>query len=1125
MKRYLIIQLIFILCIASPIEQIKAHSAHNQYANNDDDLTPFGKKKKKKKEEKIANLVGKTPSQNKNDKPQNEEGTKRVNVTQPLSKPQDSKPDSVLAEKVKYDKPVYYAQVTRKDGWLVGVGKPLSQEQASHLGIYYKLSRKNKAGHWTLVETFNGYGNPTNPDFEFTYLWRDQIKDVCKWAFMSDATGETVYQERAMNADSTTVYVFSPTKIGEREYLGSYTDPLGLPMNLLKKESGSPSRVLISRDKRGFDILIKYIDDNGALQKNEEGAFMCRKEYDDEGNMTLSESLDMLGERMIDDCGNCGWKSVFRNGQCVETWYFDAEGLPMRMPMIKERAHNVYGFRYEYDQYGRLTATMHVDDKGNPDVDQHGVYMSRIVYNEHGKAIKQTYHDINGNLCNGYLDRIAQRNMQFDAKGRITLLEYRDKAGNYAIDEDDDCRQEVEYHKNGEVKRLTDYTLGKSAHSDIDKYIEYYSDVKGNTITKFHDVLDSIDIIKIDSVDALRRPILTAWYDLQGNPINRDEYHKETTAYADGDKHNTVTKLWVDKNGKPVKPSYLQNYSMSVVTTDSTNHIVREKRYDGELLVNSFEDVVDPKSGETILRNDLTAYGEAARVGWSNKLYYSIKRAINFNEKQNVHYGQNEFGEPSYISGLARRDVFFLYDDINDRYFDEDFNEIETSDMYRFILRLPRVYCIEVTDTAIAYPLGLRNGDIIISYGNWTASDDLKANMNNFYLETILQANVAKNTILLRHHPAEKSSEIVKIMLPPGKTSDLGFYPHMIYYTKKEIQRLKQTCEHYGVLLSKPVTRKDKATLWLAIQKKGAPDYTDFYYSPTINNRDPGIILYANADEEKWSFRKNCWTQPERNDETEAIIEEAEVITEDDEAADAVKESDDDASHFIHYVSDESPLLSMFTKRVLFITNDLKGLSSLNESYTNSENLDIIPVRADSSLLQQVMEFYTLHNGEIPNDYDIDDYRAMNDPAITSRKLIGKWNMTVQRTDNLTADFTLELDKSDQASCSILLTWNDPAGLKVRLNARPKWILFGICLELYFDGVSVTCEQEEVPGLTLSEDEQNLIDDYVERIKGRLEDFTLEEIFNTNYFVVKELGKKQMTVLDGDTERVFTKVK
>lgn len=1117
MKNCFIIQLIIIICTAFHIQQIEACPTQNNYANDDVELTPFGKKKKKKKQEKITDLIGKRPNQDQPEKANRDQNSAGSNPEQPSHKPEDTKPDSILAEKVKYDKPTFYAKITRKNGWLVGVGKALTEEQASHLEIYYKLSRKNKAGHWTLVETFDGYGNPISPQIKNLYLWEEQILDVSKWAFTSDASGETVYQERAMNTDSSTAYVFTPTKVGEREYMGFYTDRWGLPMNLLKKDSGSPDRVLITRDNRGFDVLIKYIDGNGAPQKNENGAFMTHNEYDDEGNMTLSESLNILGERMIDDWGNCGWKSIYRNGQNVESWYFDAEGLPIRMPMIKESARNVYGYRYEYDDYGRTTATMYIDEMGNPDVDNRGVHMIRSDYNEHGMQVMRAYYDINGNLCNGYLDKIAQINNRFDTEGRITFSEFRDKDNNYVINNDDFCRQEVEYHKNKEIKRITYYIPDDSNLTKLVKATEYTSDGKGNSIIKYY---DGSGYIKTDSVDVLQRPILSAWYDMQGNPVeNLRDYHKEITTYDD--EHNTVTKLWVDKNGKPAKHVFLQDYSMSVVTTDSINHIVKEKQFIEETLINSFEDVLDPKSEKIIQHNELTAYGEAARIGWENRLYYRIKRSIDFNGKQTVYYGQNEFGEPSYIMEQSRNGAFFLRDEINNRYFDEDFNEINIDG---FIYRLPRVYCIEVTDTAIAYPLGLKNGDIIVSYGNWTSCDNLKTDINHFYLETILQANVAKNITLLRHHPAEKSSEIIKISLPPGKTSDLGFYPHIICYTKKEAQRLRQTCEQYGISLSQPITESDSTTIWLAIQRKGSPDYTDFYFSPTISNKDPGIILYANTDDEKWSVRKNGGTHVALDNETDTIIEE--VVTSDYEVADSdevVEESVDDNSYTI---SEKLPFSTRFLKRTLFVTHDLNSLNSLNERYSSKSNLKIVPVKVNQSLMKRIQEFYTLHGSEIPNDYDIDDYRAMNDPNITSRKLIGKWNMIDQISDDLTANLTLELNKHHhQASFSILLTWNDPAGLRVHINAMPKWKLSGVCLELDFDNTDVTCEAEKVEGLTLSEDEQSQINHYVERIKKKIENFTLESIFNNSYFVVTELNKNQMTILDGDTERVFNKVK
>ena len=70
-------------------------------------------------------------------------------------------------------------------------------------------------------------------------------------------------------------------------------------------------------------------------------------------------------------------------------------------------------------------------------------------------------------------------------------------------------------------------------------------------------------------------------------------------------------------------------------------------------------------------------------------------------------------------------------------------------------------------------------------------------------------------------------------------------------------------------------------------------------------------------------------------------------------------------------------------------------------------------------------------------------------------------------------------------------------------------------------------EITKVEGKGLTEEQMTSLRNVATEIKTTLEyySFSLNTIFNEDYFVVMVLNKMQMTVLDGDTERVFTKVK
>lgn len=1178
----------------------------------------FGKdtqSKNQNKKDNIRNWHPENVKDPKSSKSEEKNDTKpKGNSLNILPSSNKSKPDTIFDTSYKYDKPVCYAEIKKKNGWFEGIGEPLTPEQASHLGCYFKLSRKNKAKKWTFVEAFDGYGNPSYDHNIVTYLvnpndeddnganpeWKEKLQSVCKWAFISDDSGETVIQELAMDADSSTVFIFTPLKVGEK-YLGSYTDKWGDPIYLRTDEFGDhenyASRVLVSRDKDGRDSLIQYIDDKGSPQKDYDGVFMTQMTYDRDDHQVSEVSLNIFGERMNNKQGYCSL-NIISNDNFDEVSFFDADNNPVQL--IGKSINSVYGVRTYFDEFGRDTTIVFIDANGKPGVSSQGIHKIRKKYNSHGQKTFVANYDLDGNLCAEDPSGVCQVLITYDNKGQLLTNEIKDSNNNYVNLYSDDncfCRLTYEYpndiakpktdkrsknkntrfprnskskqfkENNTEIStekksekdsniamRKTLYITNGLDNTNLIKTYEYILDNNGNTTqTWFKNNREGYQ--KVDSVDSKQRLTFTAWYDLKGRPINEcdtsgngnmyvyhygNSFHKRVTTFDDV--HGIVTIQLFDKDEKTAYDED-RNYSKAVIINDSIKHTQTTYFYQDSTLFDAYVSHLDPVSGKVIQQYELTPSGEHARVAWGDALFYQNFSTYNYKGDNNGTYGRNEFGEPSYIRTLGTSEEAFCYYDIqNNRYLNENGEAITR--MEGFIKQLPIAYCIEVTDTTKAFPLGLKSNDIIISYGNWTASDNLNTDMNSFYLETILQANSSKNITLLRHHPDKKSSEIIKTKLPIGKTSDLGFYPHKIYYTQKEAKRLQDTCNVYHVTLSSPVIEKD-TTIWLAVQKKGSPGYTAFYHSPEIMNRDAGILLYANSDKEKWSIRKDAKKYATSVDEMDyddaeavnaAAAAAAEAVAElaEEAAVDtvAVDDNDYDATY------GEGPLPSYFSNRTIFLTHDLNDLCSLKETEDDSikGGLEIIPVKVSGSLLERILDFYALHSDMIPSDLDHDDYQAMSNPALTFNKLKGKWNTVAQINEYITADLTLQLDKKDQASCLMLLTWIfQDLGVELVMTYRstPKWSLNGVCLEFDFHEANPSCELTtlEINDKELSEDDLLLYELYfnafAERIKSRLksDNFSLDIIFDEDYFVVKELGKKDMTVLDGDTERAFTKVK
>ncbi len=1127
--------------------------------------------------EQLGNSVSKGPTQTSQSK-QNPNGRSKV--------------DFQKTEKVIIEVPEYYANYVKQDGWFKGINKLNSLDDARKRGCYYKFSRKNKAGNWTLVEAFDGYDKPTPPEDYETYLvdpydeydysvnseWKKRLQQVCKWSFLTDGSGKTVVQEIAMNAIGDTIFVFTPIKVGEREFVGSYSDSRGVPVYLRSDEDGGhenyASQILVIRDGNGYDEYIKYIDDYGFPQKNKDGVYMIHNKYDSVSRHISLTSFDFNGVRMNNLHNYCEWKRQYQNNS-YNQYFFDADSIPANNTIygIKSLKFNkngspkrfglnsigkVSGFCIYFDKLGRDTTVELIDTIGKPFVNDYGVHKIHKKYNDYGQVTYCASYDSIGNLCakdytgvsqiiyhyqdsdpaDNSIKHVTQRNKKTTKKNhaiakknnhparRFVIKEYLDKDSNYVIGDGGYCKQVLEYkndslvcqtnykpkekHNSTPKKRhnSTSIKLGKLSSDSLVISFLYKIDEKGDTIRKWY-INGNKGYQRIDSVDSYQRHTLTAWYDLEWHPINdvdsvmlidnddsylydkeysssiidyKKEYHgfhKKTIKYDD--KNGIMTIQLFNKDGGPAYDIDNNNcyYTKVVTKRDRINGTDTAYYYTDTRLTHIFVSQEDPRTDLHIQQFELTPYGERTRNYEDNLTSYMLNGLYDIRGNQLAVYGQNEFGEPSYTNlYMGYEDfVFYLMDLQRNRYYDDELTEYSYSEMADLIKRLPRAFCIEMTDTTtVAYQCGLRNGDIIVSFGDWIVSKDLRRNLNEFYLETILKADTTKTIKLLRHHPDKKSSEIVSCELPKGKISDLGFYPQKIYYTQKEANRLEETCETYNIPLSYSFNNGD-TTILLAVQRKGSRESTPLYYNST--NKDAGILLYAESNDDIWSVRK---TIPIDNKTGEI----------------------------------------QFSPDYIYLTHDLNDLTLISE-YDHHGGLEIVPIKVNKSLYERILDFYDIHSKQIPFDYCLVVYRTKKDPAIIDNKLRGKWNMVAKLGYFMTVDMTVKLNKGNRAELDIrLVKESSYARVEYAYRATPKWTLNGVCIEFDFSNANAECEITQLD----YDSDVSWIKNAAENIRHKLiEDINTIPLFIENCLIVNGLSKDDMTVTDGNKEYVFKKVK
>lgn len=307
-----------------------------------------------------------------------------------------------------------YRNVVRRYSWLEGVGEPISLETASHLPYYYRLSMKNAAGHWLLVEALHGNklttAHPFTPyilnktyDADSTTMdWIEQLKRVGWWLFMTDLSGENVVEERAYEAkadNAALIYSSQIVRTDDTHATISYNDSWGRPADMNESEQyiyGSVVR--ITYNSCGLDSIIDYIDGAGYRKSNTNGVDQERMYYDAKMRLILHTSNNIAGDMATDNWGNWGNRYTYDDAHNAYTiTRIDSNGNPIRMPSGRAGDDRTFiACRVTRDKWGRKAEETMLTADGKADTTQSGIH--RIVYNysNDGRLLSIKRYGLNG---------------------------------------------------------------------------------------------------------------------------------------------------------------------------------------------------------------------------------------------------------------------------------------------------------------------------------------------------------------------------------------------------------------------------------------------------------------------------------------------------------------------------------------------------------------------------------------------------------------------------------------------------------------------------------------------------------------------------------------------------------
>lgn len=306
-----------------------------------------------------------------------------------------------------------YRGIIRKYTWYEGAGKPITAEEAGHLPYYFRLSMRNRQGHWQHVQAMHGDTMTTRHNITPYVLdkknaaetdnveWRLNVNRITQWFMTSDLTGGEVVEERAYDKYGTLIYSFIPVKISDNTIVGSYNDAWGLPADMRPDSTTTYGSVVsITYDRCGRDSVVNFLDGQGLRKNNPNGVDRECYLYDEKDRIVQITSHNLAGDRIIDNWGNCGNLYVHDDENNSHSVIRVDENLkPMRMPPLRASGLRTF-IRCDIrrDGYGRDVEAVMLDENGNNDTTTSGLH--RIVYNysPDGSVSGISYYDIDGNM-------------------------------------------------------------------------------------------------------------------------------------------------------------------------------------------------------------------------------------------------------------------------------------------------------------------------------------------------------------------------------------------------------------------------------------------------------------------------------------------------------------------------------------------------------------------------------------------------------------------------------------------------------------------------------------------------------------------------------------------------------
>lgn len=633
----------------------------------------------------------------------------------------------------------YYTAFTRKNGWPVGVGQPMSASDRAHTPIYYCLSHKGshsplrrligqtpESDVYTDVEIMSSNTQlphrPRIATFEVADLetrdtmalaYNKLLSNIHRLHFVG-GDDNTIEKEVALDDKDSMLYVVNFFHINSNEMWGTFVTPSGQPMQI--RGESRIDRMKISTDSLGRIRSLMYYDQNCVSQAIRDSICGYAWKYGEAGQ---ADSLYLLNEFSLPRVSGYNLVVTQTAGDTTTVCFRHVVTMDSgygREATGPEGFSKVVAFGDKAHMY--LTAssskfsTRHLtrDDKGNVLSDSIANNLSSVVptivryaYNSDGERIRA--------------ERLNASGKPFVRQaGDVYLYEW-----DYA---DGKCVKEIHRTPQGIA------------------YQHVVQRANGVTRELLEDVEQQLYLLKVDST--LADGSSTSFYGRDNRPINHVAPIEEDVAFSyhrmrivrKGKKEERYFYVTQD-DGTEGKAPLIQDdwgkalsYYCKVVVRDNEGNIVSYKKLDEEMrVVKSM--MFFTLNGQVIGRAVQGVDGKPVRCqNWEEEgfLYYRIYYSKDYTDLYVRVRGVNEWGQHSIFnmsgeSADGYRDI--VYSEFKDKQLNDENviqrsykQALQTEDTGISTFSYPFLHILDRKSPL--YVAGLRDGDRIVRFGTWT---------------------------------------------------------------------------------------------------------------------------------------------------------------------------------------------------------------------------------------------------------------------------------------------------------------------------------------------------------------------------------------------------------------------